>query len=46
VLAIWHHPTQPTLHVADGGAGTGIPNVYVLELVLPSRPVSKGATHA
>jgi WD40 repeat protein len=35
VLALWFHPTQPLLQVADRGAGTGAPNIYQLEIVRP-----------
>jgi WD40 repeat protein len=38
--AVWHHPTQPILRVAARGS-SGVPNVYVLELVLPSGSTSK-----
>src|SRR5262249_30285003 len=39
-LAISHHPMRPIFHVADCGAATGVPYVYVLELVFPSPPGS------
>src|SRR5206468_4328167 len=35
VLALWFHPEEPLLHVADGGGTTGQPCFYPLKIIWP-----------
>jgi hypothetical protein len=41
VLALWFHPAEPLLLAADRGCGTGVPNVYRLEVVTPPVPENR-----